>query len=221
MTCFVKCLLFLAVCLIIGDRVAANSLDKRTSFAKRTDKDTYYNIYTKINALEKDLKNMETRLQKKNKLLRQVLQSVLEDSNLELPDKSLKKQTNLASKKNVGFTTRLGSATYRSSSSIIGGSKIFYNGGNAYNGTVFTCPSPGLYLFYVSVMTNTRNSGIRIYKNSQQLTLAWSGMGSPQYNGASTSAVVWLDVGDQVFLRPYGSSLVVTGESVFTGVKVN
>ena len=84
----------------MGDRVAANSLDKRTRFAKRTDKNTYYNIYAKINALEKDLKNLETRLQKKNKLLRQVLQSVLEDSNLELPDKSLKKQTDLASKKN-------------------------------------------------------------------------------------------------------------------------
>ena len=85
----------------MGDRVAANSLDKRTSFAKKTNKDTYYNIYIKINALEKVLKNLETRLQKKNKLLRQVVQSVLEDSNLELPDKSLKKQTNLASKKNV------------------------------------------------------------------------------------------------------------------------
>ena len=84
----------------MGDRIAANALDKTTSFAKRTDKDTYYNIYTKINALEKDLKNLETRLQKKNKLLRQFLQSVLEDSNLELPDKSLKKQTNQASKKN-------------------------------------------------------------------------------------------------------------------------
>ena len=99
----------------------------------------------------------------------------------------------------VGFTTRLRSATYSSSSSIIQGSEIFYNGGKAYNGTVFTSPSPGLYLFYVSVMTNTRNSGIRIYKKSQQLTLAWPGMGSPQYNGASTSAAVWLDVGDQVF----------------------
>lgn len=62
---FFKCLLFLAACLIMGDRVATNSLDKRTSFAKRTDKDTYYNIYSKINALEKDLKNLKTRLQKK------------------------------------------------------------------------------------------------------------------------------------------------------------
>ena len=93
MTPFVKCLLSMAVCLMIGNTFGTNSLDKRTRFAKRTDKDTYYNIYIKINALEKDLKNLETRLQKKNKLLRQVLQSVIEiDSNPGLPVK--KKQKN-------------------------------------------------------------------------------------------------------------------------------
>ncbi|XP_078322014.1 uncharacterized protein LOC111110909 isoform X2 [Crassostrea virginica] len=222
MTPFVKGLLALAVCLIMKDRVGANSLDKRTSFAKRANKDTYYNIYTKINALEKDLKNLKTRLQKKNKLLRQVLQSVIEmDSNLELPDKNLKKQTNLASKKNVGFTTRLKGTTYSSTSSIIQGNTIFYNGGNAYNGTVFTSPSPGLYLFSVSVITNTKNSGIRIFKNSKPLTLAYPGYDNPQYKGASVSAALWLDVGDQVYICPYGSSLLVNGESVFTGVKVN
>ena len=121
----------------------------------------------------------------------------------------------------IGFTTRLSSTTYSSSSSIIRGDTLLYNGGNAYNGTVFTCPSPGLYLFHVSLLTNTKSNGIWIYKNSQQLTLAYSGNGDPQYNGASVSAAVWLDVGDQVYLRPKLSSLVVSGSSVFTGVKVN
>ena len=101
MTPFVKCLLSIAVCLMIGNTFGTNSLDKRTSFAKRSDTDTYYNIYTKINALEKNLKILETRLQKKNKLLRQVLQSVIEtDSNPGFPVKTLKKQNILESKKN-------------------------------------------------------------------------------------------------------------------------
>ena len=121
----------------------------------------------------------------------------------------------------VGFTTRLKGTTYSSSSSIIRGNTILYNGGNAYNGTVFTSPSPGLYLFSVSVITNTKNSGIRIFKNSKPLTLAYSGYENPQYKGASVSAALWLDVGDQVYICPYGSSLLVNGESVFTGVKVN
>ena len=120
----------------------------------------------------------------------------------------------------VGFTTKLYGTSYNSSSSIIRGSPILYNGGNAYNGTVFTCPSPGLYLFHVSLLTDTQYSGIWIFKNSQQLTLAYSG-GDPQWNGASVSAVVWLNVGDQVYLLPFGSSLALIDNSVFTGVKVN
>ena len=120
----------------------------------------------------------------------------------------------------VGFTTKLYPTTYSSSSSIIRGSSILYNGGNAYNGTVFTCPSPGLYLFHVSMLTNTKSGGIWIYKNSQQLTLAFAGS-DPQWNGASVSAATWLDVGDQVYLRPYSSTLYIDGNSAFTGVKIN
>ena len=121
----------------------------------------------------------------------------------------------------VGFTTKLSGSTYSSSSSIIYGSPILYNGGNAYNGTVFTCPSPGLYFFHVSVLTSSSSGGIWIFKNSQQLTLAYAGNGYPHYNGASVSAAVWLDVGDQVYLRPHGSTLNLDGNSAFTGVKVN
>ena len=120
----------------------------------------------------------------------------------------------------VGFTTKLPTATYSSTSSIIRGSEILYNGGNAYNGTVFTCPSPGLYLFHVSLLSTTDYSGIWIYKNSQQLTLAYAG-GGPQNNGASVSATVWLDAGDQVYLLPYRSPMDLDGNSAFTGVKVN
>ena len=59
--------LFLVVCLMTVVHVCANSLDKRASSATNTDDDNYYNIYTKIDALEKDMKNLKTRLQKKKK----------------------------------------------------------------------------------------------------------------------------------------------------------
>ena len=119
----------------------------------------------------------------------------------------------------MGFTTKL-SGSYSSSSSIIRGSEILYNGGNAYNGTVFTCPSPGLYLFHVSMLSTTKFGGIWIYRNSQKLTLAYGG-DDPERNGASVSAAVWLDVGDQVYLRPYSSTLHLDSNSAFTGVKIN
>nr|XP_022294716.1 collagen alpha-1(VIII) chain-like [Crassostrea virginica] len=219
---FLKYLIFTAVCLLIGGSCGEHSLDRRANVVKRSDNDTYYNIYTKINTLEKYVSNLETKLQTRTKLLRQVLKSVLElDSNLGLPKKNLKKENIQASKKNaVGFTTKLPTTTYRSTSSIIRGSPILYNGGNAYNGTVFTCPSPGLYFFHVSLLSNTKDGGIYIYKNSQQLTLAYAGH-YPQWNGASVSAATWLDVGDQVYLRPFSSSLYVDRNSAFTGVKIN
>ncbi|XP_078321096.1 uncharacterized protein LOC111115653 isoform X1 [Crassostrea virginica] len=222
MTPFVKCLMFTVVCLMIAGSCCEHSLDRRANVAKRSDNDTYYNIYTKINTLEKYVSNLETKLQTRTKLLRQVLKSVIEmDSNLGLSDKNLKKERKLASKKNaLGFTTKL-SGSYSSTSSIIRGSLILYNGGNAYNGTVFTCPSPGLYLFHVSLMSNSRLGGILIYKNSQQLTLAYTGDENPQVNGASVSAAVWLSVGDQVYLCPYSSPLWINLNSAFTGVKVH
>lgn len=106
MTPFVKCLLFTTFCLMIGDSFGSNSLDKkRTNFTKRADRDSYYNIYTKINAMEKDLKNLETKLQKRTKLLRHVLQSVLEmDSKSGSSDKSLNKENILSSKENGIFS---------------------------------------------------------------------------------------------------------------------
>ena len=72
----------------------------------------------------------------------------------------------------------------------------------------------------MSLITSTEYAGIIIYKNSQWLTRANSGL-EPQYNGVSTSAAVWLDVGDQVYLLTHDSPLYVNGNSVFTGVKVN
>ena len=120
----------------------------------------------------------------------------------------------------VGFTTIL-FGSYSSTSSLIRGSPILYNGGNAYNGTVFTSPIPGLYLFHVTLVTSTQFGGILIFKNSHALTIAYAGDGHPQRNGASVSAAVWLDLGDQVYLRPLDSPLSLDGSSAFTGVKVN
>ena len=122
----------------------------------------------------------------------------------------------------MGFTTKI-RGSYSSTSSIIRGYDILYNGGNAYNGTVFTCPSPGLYLLHVTLFTGTQSGGIYIYKNLQQLALAYGGNGDPQSHGASVSTVMLLDVGDQVYLLPSSSTptLIVNAQSVFMGAKVN
>ena len=101
MTRSVTFLLFLVVGLMIGGSCDEHSLDRRANVVKRADNDTYYNIYTKINTLEKYVSNLETKLQTRTKLLRQVLKSVLElDSNKGLPEKSSKNQNIQTSKRN-------------------------------------------------------------------------------------------------------------------------
>lgn len=117
----------------------------------------------------------------------------------------------------MGFTTKLGG--HFSAYTSIQGSEILFNQGNAYNGTVFTCPSPGLYFFHVSVITSTSSSGVWIVKNSKHLTLAFSGA-SADGNGASVSAATWLNYGDQVYLQPYYTGLSLDGNSAFTGIKI-
>ena len=97
-------LMFLVVSLLIGGSCGDRSLGRRTNVAKRTDNNTCNNIYTKINTLEKDLSNLETKLRKRTKLLQQVLRSVLEmDSNLEVSE------TNLASKRNGNIFRKVNS----------------------------------------------------------------------------------------------------------------
>lgn len=119
----------------------------------------------------------------------------------------------------IGFTTRLFGLTYSSTSEIIKGSPILYNEGNAYNGTVFMCPSPGLYLFQVTLISSTNAKGVWIYKNSELITFAYTGNGSP-YEVGSASAALRLNINDQVYLRPDSASIQIDANSAFTGVKI-
>lgn len=119
----------------------------------------------------------------------------------------------------IGFTTKLRQQIYNSSYEIIQGSPILYNEGNAYNGTMFTCPSPGLYLFQVTILSSTNSRGVWIYKNSQQITLAYTGNSSP-FDDGSASAVLRLNINDQVFLRPDSGPTQIHYHSAFTGVKI-
>nr|XP_022305497.1 uncharacterized protein LOC111112347 [Crassostrea virginica] len=233
MTLFCNLLVFVFVDLIIDARVESFLFNGHANDSGSPPDNGYYNIYSKIDNLKRVLQNLETSVQQKethmDTLLRQVLLTVnetdakIESNELRLQNMNLEMEQLKTFTKNdtaVGFTTVL-SGSYSSTSSIIRGSLILYNGGNAYNGTVFTCPSPGLYLFHVSLMSNSRLGGILIYKNSQQLTLAYTGDENPHVNGASVSAAVWLSVGDQVYLCPYSSPLWINLNSAFTGVKVH
>lgn len=89
---------------------------------------------------------------------------------------------------------------------------ILYNQGSAFNGTVFTGRSPGLYLFHVSVITFSDYNGIRIFKNVQQLTLRflalakwWVGVCSHvvRYRWWGVSTSTWFFIGCRLKLFIY------------------
>ncbi|XP_062588596.1 uncharacterized protein LOC134250260 [Saccostrea cucullata] len=230
----------------IGNESAAFLLDGHANPSSASSQGVgTYNIYDKIDAIERELdecnvtltekvRDLEMSTQKKihdmETMMRQVLLTVnqmdvkLENSdvyNTSLEIERLKKvvSNDLKNSTDIGFTGKI-VGTYSSTYDVIKGYSPMFNYGNAYNGSVFTCPIQGLYFFHVSVLSDSNTNGAWIYKNTQQLTLAYAG-GSPQYNGASASVVIRLNIGDQVYLRPYGSSLHLDGSSAFTGVKIN
>lgn len=68
-------------------------------------------------------------------------------------------------------------------------------------------------------MTGSLSHGLWIYKNSIPQTRTETG--DSIMNGASVAATMWLNVGDYVYLLSQGQSLMVDGNSVFTGIKIN
>ena len=70
-----KYLWFIVVSFMIGGKVSAYSLVDRHNSSEEYG---YYNIYNKIDSLQKAFQTLESNVQRKNNMLRQVLQSITE-----------------------------------------------------------------------------------------------------------------------------------------------
>ena len=72
---------------MIGGKVSAYSLVDRHNVSNSSEEYGYYNIYNKIDSLQKAFQTLETNGQKKNNILRQVLKSITEiDEHIEMSD---------------------------------------------------------------------------------------------------------------------------------------
>nr|XP_022290028.1 complement C1q-like protein 4 [Crassostrea virginica] len=211
---FVKFLLLFAVNQIIGVNSNAISLDKRANFAKRADKNTLYNIYTKINTLEKALKNQETRNQKRTKLLREVLKSFVGiDSNLESSQK-------------VAFTATVTRGTISKNGQTLVFPNIITNVGGGYNRAngVFTAPRDGVYVFFCRITAATNPSDMYfdfILNGSRKAGSLVYGRNNNPYRTSSNSIVLQLRHGDRVWVKmTYGGNHYyygVGGDQSFSG----
>ena len=83
----VKCLWFIVVRFIIGGKVSAYALADRSDVSNSSEEYGYYNIYNKIDCLQNAFQTLETNVQRKNNMLRQVLESITEmDDTIEMAD---------------------------------------------------------------------------------------------------------------------------------------
>ena len=84
-----KIVWFVAVSFMISGEVSAYSLADRSDVSNSSEEYGYYNIYDKIDSLQTAFQTVETNMQRKNNMLRQVLQSITEmDDNIEMSDES-------------------------------------------------------------------------------------------------------------------------------------
>ena len=98
-----KILWFVAVGFMIGGKVNAYSLADRSDVSNSSEEYGYYNIYDKINSLQTTVQTLETNVQRKNNILRQILQSITEmDDNIEMSDQSSQVTTTIQPVQNKG-----------------------------------------------------------------------------------------------------------------------
>ena len=98
-----KNLWFVAVSFMIGGKVSAYSLVDQSNVSNSSEEFGYYNIYDKIDSLQTTFQTLETNMQRKNNMLRQVLQSITEmDDNSEMSDKSSQGTTTIQPVQNKG-----------------------------------------------------------------------------------------------------------------------
>ena len=98
-----KNLWFVAVSFMIGEKVNAYSLVDRSDVSNSSEEYGYYNIYDKIDSLQTTFQTLETNMQRKNNMLRQVLQSITEmDDTIEMSDHSRQGTTTIQPVQNKG-----------------------------------------------------------------------------------------------------------------------
>ena len=82
---FFNLLWFVAFVFMIGERGSAYSL----AVSNISEEYGYYNIYNKIDSMQKAFQTLETNVQRKNNMLRQILQPITEmDDNIKMSDQS-------------------------------------------------------------------------------------------------------------------------------------
>lgn len=119
--------------------------------------------------------------------------------------------------------------------SVVKFDDVISNYGNGYSTDTgkFTCTTPGLYMFHLTVVSKTNWGYAYIVKNTTKIVLALSTLdlqllnnnnnGKTRFESGSTSAVVALKVGDEVWVKSGSTTKTTSYEwhSAFSGVLIS
>lgn len=134
-------------------------------------------------------------------------------------------------KNRIGFSARFKPFNSKSFSKgvVVKFDHVISNQGNGYNTTTgkFTCMTPGLYLFHLTVVSDTDWGYAFIVKNMIEINQALSTLEGERkkrrYESGSTSVILTLRFGDEVWIKSGGHTETTNFEwhSIFSGVLIS
>ncbi|KPP65952.1 complement C1q-like protein 2-like [Scleropages formosus] len=180
-----------------------------------------FTVQRELGAMGEKLKAMESRLETCESLME--LKSTVTSLKAMMDD--FKKEQEGRPK--VAFSAGLGGSGHTgpyNTDITLAYKTVFTNIGSAYNPAtgIFTAPVRGVYHFsYYCHGGSTSEMSVNIYKNEQQMAMAYEGKSTDNSDNTSNAVNLQLEVGDQVYLRLLANTHVwdnSKGISTFNGM---
>ncbi|KAJ8311840.1 hypothetical protein KUTeg_010607 [Tegillarca granosa] len=100
--------------------------------------------------------------------------------------------------------------------------KVITNVGGELNASdgVFYCPEPGLYYFFVNIMSYTNDAYAEMHKNDRLVVYVFTDKNGKQWKSLSNAVILRLEQGDRVSVKSHLSFKFHYYATYFTGLKI-
>ncbi|KAJ8300430.1 hypothetical protein KUTeg_021949, partial [Tegillarca granosa] len=126
-------------------------------------------------------------------------------------------------KNKIAFTAGIPKYESYSSQQILKFTRVITNVGGGLNASdgVFYCPEPGLYYFFVNIMSQSNNAHAVIHKNDRFVAYVYTdSSGLNKWKSGSNAVILELKRGDRVSVKSYSSFNFHPEATYFTGLKI-
>ncbi|KAJ8300844.1 hypothetical protein KUTeg_022363 [Tegillarca granosa] len=122
----------------------------------------------------------------------------------------------------IAFTAGIPKYESYSSQQILKFTKVITNVGGGLNASdgVFYCPKPGLYYFFVNIMSQSNHAYAEIHKNDKRVIYVYTDNSGNKWKSGSNAIILQLERGDKVSVKSFDSFNFQTDATHFTGLKL-